>query len=323
MIQSAKALKILCSSTKRILLSGPIGPDGDSIGACLAFQELLLTMGCKTVHVAAELSFRYSWLPHAEGCLSNDEIQSNYDVVIILDGDQHRLTPQVKSAFGAAKTKCIIDHHSSSKSTEYDVAIIDPYATATCSIIYDIMTLWDCPLTTSIATNIYVGLIFDTGGFRYANTTVETHRLAAELLQKNIDHAYISAMILTEKRPQGIQLLGQVLTTVQYFGKDQIAFSTITQSTMNQLGCVLDDLEGIVETILYISGVELSCLCIEKPSSIKVSLRSRSKVNVASLAKKLSTHGGGHMRAAGATINKSLMTGLPYIQSKLLDAIAE
>lgn len=323
MIQSAKALKILCSSTKRILLSGPIGPDGDSIGACLAFKELLTTMGCKTVHVAAELSFRYSWLPHAENCLSDDEIQANYDVVIILDGDQHRLTPAVESAFLSAKTQCIIDHHSSSKSAEYDVAIIDPHATSTCSIIYELMALWGCSLTTSIATNIYVGLIFDTGGFRYANTKVETHQLAAELLKKDIGHAKISAMILTEKRQQGIKVLGQVLTTLQYFGNEQIAFSTITQSTMDKLGCVSDDLEGIVETILYISGVELSCLCIEKASSIKVSLRSRSKVNVASLAKKLSTHGGGHMRAAGATVNKSLVEGIPYIQSKLLDAITE
>jgi phosphoesterase RecJ-like protein len=314
-------LKNKVKSTRRILLSGPKDPDGDSIGACLALRSLLKQEGCPVVDIAGTLSFRYRWLPDADVFIEDASVKPHYDMVIVLDGDKFRVSTQVKSCFEQAEVKGIIDHHRSTSPEGYDIAIIEPNSPSTCSIIFDLAESWKSVLNKDIATNLYVGLIFDTGGFRYQNTDGDTLKMAAVLLGYNVDHPTINARILAEKRPQGIQLLGHVLNTVQFYNKGSIAVGHVRLEDFERFDCIDEDIEGMVEQLLYITGVELSCLCIERSTTfVKVSLRSRSKVDVSVLAKQISVNGGGHVRAAGAPVNQPFHQAWPRVQKVILGA---
>lgn len=313
-----------CIESERILLSGPSSPDGDSIGACLALQALLLQLGCQQVDVAGKLSFRYNWLPKSSCCLSDNELTASYSMVIILDGDHHRLTQAVKSAFKKAKVTAIIDHHQSTKPKDYTLALIDPNASSTCTLIFELAHAWDCQIDEAIATNLYAGLVFDTGAFRYQNTTAETLKMAESLMTMGIDHSMISAKILSERRPEGVQLFAHVLQNIQYLRNKSITVGIIQLDRFRHFNCIEEDIEGIVEQLLFITGVEVAALCIEQSKqTFKVSLRSRTVVDVAALAHSISQSGGGHIRAAGATVHLPIHTGIEVIKEKLLAAFSQ
>ena len=98
-------------SSNRVLLTGPVKPDGDSIGACLALKAALVQHGV-SVDIAGDIVDRYAWIPGADAFLSDSEIENaHYETVVILDGDQARLTKGAEKVFNSATQKAIIDHH--------------------------------------------------------------------------------------------------------------------------------------------------------------------------------------------------------------------
>lgn len=313
----------LALKAQYILLSGPKGLDGDSIGACLALKALLQQQGCHNIDIAGTLSFRYSWLPDASSCIPDCDIESQYDLVVILDGDRHRLTPTVQKAFEKARHTAVIDHHQSSSNAGYDLALLDPQASSTCTMIFEMAHTWGCTVNIDIATQLYAGLVFDTGAFRYQNTTPETFKLASALIQTGINHPEITTRILAERRAEGVQLLAHVLSKIQFYNEETIAYGQIRLADFTQMNCIEEDIEGIVEQLLFITGIELACLCIEKSdSAVKISLRSRRQINVATLAQSISPHGGGHVRAAGAFVPMNFDLAKPFIHQKLLAAFS-
>jgi bifunctional oligoribonuclease and PAP phosphatase NrnA len=292
-----------CRQAESILVTGPIFPDGDSIGACLALARSLQELTGARIDVAGNSSFRYAWLPRIGDMIPDSSISGSYDIAIVMDGDRHRLPDKVREAYFSAKEKMIIDHHASTDSRGYDLAIIDTHSASTCEIVFQIIEQWGLQLDREFAELIYTGVIFDTGGFRHSNTKPQTHILAARLLETGIDHSGISSRILMERQSSGIRLLGHALGKMEYLMDGRICFCWITWKELQRLGCQLGDYEGIVETMLFIKGVMLSCVCIERePGALKLSLRSRCGINVADLAQKISANGGGHPRAAGVML---------------------
>jgi len=162
-------------------------------------------------------------------------------------------------------------------------------------------------LDADMATQLYTGIIFDTGGFKHENTQVETHRLAAELLELGVKPAMIHAKVLHERTPAGLRLLGEVLTNAQFLADGAVVIGVIPLQLSGRLGIAPGDTEGVVDALLNTAGVEVACLVREVGSDVvKLSLRSRSYVDVASLARSMTTMGGGHVRAAGAKFLESL-----------------
>ena len=302
-----EALLSACRAADRILLTGPMHPDGDSIGACLALARGLRAVCSTPVDIAGDIPFRYVWMDGADDILPDAQIAPRYDLAVVLDGDRTRLEPPVQAAYDRAAVKVIIDHHSSTTPDGYDLVAIDNHAASTCELIEALLAGWGVPLDAALAALLYTGLIFDTGGFRHSNTTAETHRLAARLLDTGLVHTPISIRVLVERRPQGLRLLGRVLEGVSFHADGQVALGTISDQDFRTLGCNYGDVEGIVDTMVFTCGVELACLCVEKqPGRIKLSLRSRARVDVAHLARSLSPGGGGHPRAAGVILDAPL-----------------
>jgi bifunctional oligoribonuclease and PAP phosphatase NrnA len=312
----SQQLRTILENAGSVLFTGPSAPDGDSIGACLALAQATATFSEATLHVGGEANFRYDWMPGAETLHSDAELQTHYDVVVVMDGDRTRLTPIVTALFQGAKATALVDHHGSSSPDGYDVVILNPTSPSTCEMVATIIDGWGIPLNAHMATHLYTGIIFDTGGFKHENTQAETHRLASRLLDLGVRPAPIHAKVLHERTSGGLQLLGEVLGAARFYAEGAVAVGVVTEEAMARLSIVSGDTEGIIDALLNTAGVEVAVLAKEAGAAVKLSLRSKSRVNVAAIAKSLHEGGGGHIRAAGCRVPtdlKSLMARLPDV----------
>ena len=305
----AIALREVVQTANSVLLTGPIGPDGDSIGACLALALGIAHICDTPVTVAGRVAHRYASLPGVSSMVPDERIQPGFDVVLVLDGDRHRLEPQVEQAYAAAQLRGIIDHHGSTTTEGYDLAILDAHSPSTCQMVYDLLRCWDVPLNSDLASLIYTGLIFDTGGFRHANTNSGVHHLAATLLDTGFDHSSLSLQVLAERTPAALALLSRVIASSWTTHDGRVQYGIVRQIDLDELQAESSDVEGIVEVLLNTTGVECAILLVERAATlVKLSLRSRStsSLNVARFATECSAKGGGHARAAGAMLNVDL-----------------
>jgi len=312
----------LFQRSQRVLLTGPEGPDGDSIGACLALQHILARcLPDLRVDVAGKIPDRYRFVPGSPAMIA--EPDARYDGVVVLDGDCTRLPPSATRAFQAATWTGLIDHHRSTDASLYLVALLDPAAESTCGMVRQLAATWEVPLDPELATQLYTGLVFDTGGFRHSNTRPSTHRLAAELLEQPFDHVNATRKILHERRPQALFLLGRVLGAAQLLAGGRLIVASCPASLQAELGAGGDDHEGIVDLLQLTTGVELAALLMEKGPKVRISMRSLGAVDVASLAKRLDAGGGGHMRAAGASMQGNLAELQPRIIAEMAASLPD
>lgn len=315
------ALREAIDGAYSILLTGPEDPDGDSIGACLALAAVIHTLGEHRVDVAGIPGFRYDWLQGAAQMVPDAEVRPGYDLVIVLDGNRERLPAPVRRAFDAAPCRGLIDHHGTTSPEGYEVVLLDRAAASTCGMILGLMDRWGVPLSRALAEQLYVGVIYDTGCFRHSNTTPEVHRQAARLLEQGIDHNLITIRVLVERRRSGMLLQARVLDTAVFHGGGVVT-GVVSQRVMRELGCTPGDVEGIVDAMLYVEGVEVAVLLVERgPQAVKLSLRSRGGVNVAEVARQLSASGGGHSKAAGVTLEATLERAQHLVPAALAEAV--
>jgi len=287
---------------RHVLLTGPVAPDGDSIGACLALQRILKARGVE-VDVAGTASYRYEWLPGASQMVPDDRILPIYDGVVVLDGDRHRLTTPVQAAFAAAPMQAIIDHHASTQTSGYTHCWLNPRAASTCEMLYEALELWATPLDPDLAELLYTGAVFDTGGFRYSNTTHATHTMAAALVDTGVEHAAICTKVLMERRVSGLRLAGHVYSNATFHLNGELAIGYATLDLRDRFKNIDGDLEGIVDQLVHTCGVEVAILLVERgPRNVKFSLRSRGLINVSHVARAIAPSGGGHPKAAGVSI---------------------
>lgn len=292
-----------------IVLAGPADPDGDSIGASMALAWALRKVCGAPVWVVGQPGFRYAWLPGANSMVPDAEVSLGADLCVVLDGDRHRLHPTVGACFASAQHTAIVDHHRSTTAAGYSFALIDPAAPSTCTLVLAIIDHWGLQLDATVAAALYTGLVFDTGGFRHANTSAGTHGMAARLLSTGIDATDIAQRVLYERREAGNRLLGRVMQRAVF--ADAVAYSWITLDDFAAEAGDYADLEGAVDHLLMTRGVELACLFIERTNQrVKLSLRSRRYVDVSVLARVLGPDGGGHRRAAGVDLLRPMATVL-------------
>jgi phosphoesterase RecJ-like protein len=304
-----------------VLLTGPIGPDGDSLGACLALQRALRHLGVGA-EVAGTPPFRYAWLPGADTMIPDERVAASYRAVVVLDGDRHRLPPPVERAFDAAEVRGIVDHHQSTRPDGYTHPWIDPAAESTCGMLLDAFEhhAWDIPLDPELATLLYTGLVFDTGGFRYSNTTPRSHHAAARLLAEGVDHVAVCARMFAERRPEGVRATGEILSSARWLQSGALCVSHVPVEMQRRLALVEGDLEGVVDAMVHTIGTHVAALLVEKADgSVKVSLRSRGAIDVAAVAADVASTGGGHRKAAGATVRGTL----DEVEARVARSVAE
>lgn len=282
-------------------ISGHIRPDGDCVGACMAmYQYLRKVYPKKRVDVFLEQ-------PSAVfGCIRGvEEIRTDfqtdvesYDVFLALDTVKERMGEAERLFDRAAKT-INIDHHISNSGCG-DVNYIDANSSSTSELVYDVLTQEE--MDVEIAKAVYIGIIHDTGVMRYFNTSPKTLQIAAKLISFGFDFSELIEKTFYEKTYVQTLLLGRALLESIVFMEGKCLVSGLVKRTLDFYHADAKDLEGIVSQMNQTAGVECTIFMYQTGVlEYKVSLRSKGKVDVAKIA--MFFGGGGHVRAAGCTMN--------------------
>lgn len=294
-----------CKNAASIAISGHIRPDGDCVGSCMGLY-LYLKKALPGVTVKVFLEKPQDIFHCIQGV---DEIQNAqayieqvqsapFDVFFALDCNEDRLGG-AQPVFAKAKKKINIDHHISNTGCG-DVNYVMPKASSTSELIYDLTDAkyYDA----EIAKALYIGIIHDTGVFQYSNTAQSTLQAAGELITYGFDFPKLIDETFYEKTYVQNQILGRALLESILFMDGTCIVSVVDKKLMDFYNVSSADLDGIVNQLRYTKGVECAIFLYENEfQSYKVSMRSGGGVDVAKIAQYFD--GGGHMRAAGCTIN--------------------
>lgn len=290
-------LKDAILNSNRILILTHSSPDGDALGSVAALKQIIKKMG-KEADCFLEESFPTRF-PHLKEYFeikeSTDEL---YNLVILVDCADKSRTGVL---YPAPKQLCYVDHHISNPK-DADINIVNADAAATCEMMYDLMKEWEIPCDGNLASAIYTGVLTDTGGFLFQNTTKKTHEIAADLLSYDFDKNSIVRISFQEKSLTYSKLYANLFETL-YHNKEYCAVIGYTDfETYSSLGATVEDTEGLSAALRNISGVECAVLLTEREKGIiKGSIRSNDRYNANELANIFG--GGGHTRAAGFKTN--------------------
>ncbi|MCI8484772.1 MAG: bifunctional oligoribonuclease/PAP phosphatase NrnA [Lachnospiraceae bacterium] len=295
-----KDLASQLAQVKTVAIAGHVRPDGDCVGSCLATYNYITTW---FPEIEAEVYLEpipniFKFLTHADRIQHDCKSDKIYDLCIVQDcGDTERLGDAVKYFHTAKKTICI-DHHVSNHNFA-DENYIFPETSSTSELIFELME--EERITKEIAECIYVGMVHDTGVFQYSSTTAKTMNTAGILMEKGINFTKIVDDTFYTKTFAQNKILGQALLNSQRYLEDQVIATSITREEMKKYEVLPKHLDGIVSQLRVTKGVEAAVFLYEnEDGSWKISMRSNGKVNVAEIAMK--HRGGGHVRAAGATM---------------------
>lgn len=304
-----------CRDAKKIFISGHVRPDGDCTGSCLAMY-LYLRKALPHADVTVALEEPSSVFACIKGF---DQIDSTYvvdgevDVFIALDCEKSRLGG-AEEIFANARKRINIDHHISNERGCGDINYVIPGFSSTAELVYN---LFDKQyVDEEIAKAVYIGIAHDTGIFKYSNTSPETLRIAAELIEYGFDFPVVIDETFYEKTYAQNQLLGRALLESIMFMGGKCIVSAIDKKTLDFYSATSKDLEGIVNQLRVTKGVECAIFMYETGNlEYKVSLRSCKYVDVSKVAAFFG--GGGHVRAAGCNINGTFHDAINNISKQI------
>ncbi|GAV23493.1 DHH family phosphoesterase [Carboxydothermus pertinax] len=299
-------LKELLGKYPKIIIASHIMPDGDAMGSILGFGRALRLGGFKVEMYLKDKPVRlFSFFPDFPKITSDHTIFTEDSLLIALDtADPERLGEEVKSFVVANPQRVInIDHHISN--THFGVEnVVIPEASATCEILPEIHEKLNLPWDEWIAAAYYAGITLDTGSFQYSNTTGKSFEVAAFLARKGVDFGKINEKLFMEKPRDSVLLFREALNSLTFDAGGKIAWVKFTREQIERYAEGEEVISSIASYLRGIAGVEVSVLFREtKDGSIKVGLRSKD-IDVNEIAAVFG--GGGHKRAAGCTLKKSL-----------------
>ncbi len=307
---------------ERFAVISHVRPDGDALGSTLAMALSLKKWG-KNVRAWNEEGMleKYSFLPGAELLTMPPKEPEDLDVVVALDTATHNRLGTPLNSVRSAKLWINIDHHPSNPRYG-DLVYIDPTAPATGQIIFELMCAAQMPFTSAIAENLYAAISTDTGSFQYPNTTTRTFEIAAELIRRGVNVGRVSQLLYESFPRRRVELLRDLLSTMQFGCDGRLAWFSLSQATANRLGVIPEDNEGLIDHLRAIRGVIVAIFFEELPDGkVRVSMRSKDEaVDVCAICK--SFGGGGHTLAAGARVRGSLEEVAQLIVEKAGEAVA-
>lgn len=294
-------IDVLLAGMSLVAIAGHTRPDGDCTGSTLALYNYI-----KNNYPSIRVTLYLEPIPNIFKFLQrSDEIVSDfsedvtYDLFFSLDcGDGGRLGGALRYFDAAKKTVCI-DHHISNQSFA-DVNDVQPEASSTSELVFGLLD--EEKITKEIAECLYVGMVHDTGLFQYSCTSSKTMNIAGKLMDKGIDYPRIVDQTFFEKTFEQNQILGTALLKAKRHFDDRCITCILTAQDMADCHALPKHLEGIVSHLRSTKGVDTAVLLYENSDgTYKVSMRSNGAVDVAAICVKHG--GGGHVRAAGATMS--------------------
>lgn len=297
-------LRIIAEEAQSILICGHKRPDGDCTGACIASYHYLKNIypDKEIVAYLEVLPDRFAFMDEEEKIISHEVPKKPFDLVIALDSSTADCLGEAQNAFYQAKKTLCVDHHISNRSYAGQ-NFINANASSACEVLYEMMA--DEDIDEKIAEALYIGIIFDTGVFRYSNTSKKTMEIAGKLMDKGIPFWDYIDKCFYERTYTQTQLLGRTLLASMRVMDGKCIVAVITRRMMEFYGAQTEDIEGIVDQLRITKGVEVAILLHEiGEQQYKVSMRSNRYVDVSRVAAFF--NGGGHVKAAGCVMQGSM-----------------
>jgi bifunctional oligoribonuclease and PAP phosphatase NrnA len=312
------SLQKLCDRHERFLVISHVRPDGDAYGSTLGLALCLRARGKDVQTVNADgLSPLFEFLPGGKDLAATLPGPPEPDrLILAVDcADAKRLGAVFDQWQRAPDVN--IDHHVSNPGYA-KLNLIDADSPATAQVLYEIITALKWPLTPGVAANLYVGLMTDTGNFRYRQTTAHTFEVAARLVAAGADPTDLAEACYQSFRAERLLLIREVFQAIHFAVRNRVAWFCLTPEMYARSGAIPEETEGLIEYLQAVKTVEVAFVLEALPDGLtRASLRSRGKVDVQQICQEFG--GGGHRLAAG------LRTKLDpaALEKKLLDLIAK
>lgn len=297
-------LDISIKNSKNILLVSHINPDGDTLGSMCGFYSLIKDNYKKTCEMAvvSKLPSVYEFLPEISCAkfIEEYDLSREYDLVINLDVASKDRCSGAQVLFEKAKKTVNIDHHETN--TNYaDINIVNPKASATAEVIFDIADKLNWKITQNSAICLYVGIMTDTGCFRFSNTSQKTMVTAGKLISLGVDSSQLYQKCYEANSKDMVLFQSYCVSKSVFLNDDKIAYTIVYKKDLEKFNYNGDDFtDGLTEKLRAIKGVEVAFVIKElSANASKLSMRSRSK-DIVQICTAFS--GGGHKLAGGAVI---------------------
>jgi phosphoesterase RecJ-like protein len=287
-------------------LSTHINADGDGCGSEAAMSRLLGQMGIRVKIVnPTPWPDTYKFLlgkdvrDETEG---GSKALADVDVLMVLDiADVKRLGSLADTVRALGIPKLVMDHHVPSEEPPGDQIVADTTACATGELVFDFATVLGLEITPEVGVALYVALLTDTGGFRFANTSARCLAIAGQLLAAGVEPEEMYRRLYASLPVGRLHLLRDALATLEVDPEYGLSWISVAAGAPEQYGLRAEDLEGIAEHPRSIGGTKMALFFRDLGHNrVKVSFRSTGSIDVNAFANKFG--GGGHMRAAGALI---------------------
>lgn len=313
----------IIQEAESILIFPHINPDGDAIGSSCGLCHTLREHGRKAAVLLEEAAPEYLGFLDTGCCIQNADDFGTPELCICVDcSDDGRLNKRAETYHRGGSTLCI-DHHLAPEDFGEkgfcDHYYIDSDEAACSQIIYKLLQEMEMEPTPAAAEVLYTGLVTDTGSFQYSNTTGETHRIAADLLDLGVDLMKVTVALYQNIKRNKLDLEVRILDTMQIFAGDQAVIAYVTEEMAEAAGALMEDAESAIDLLRNIEGVEIAALLKQRKDGIKVSLRAKSWGCVDQIAAAFG--GGGHKKAAGCTLHMTLEEAQSALKKEMEQAL--
>ena len=307
-----EALVAAFRSARDVLVISHENPDADTLGAGLGVRTLVEAGGGRATLICSDVPPPlYDFLPRIGDYVTDPEPGRTYDLAVLVDcGTLERVGPfkDRHAALLAGLPMAIIDHHASS-SARSPLAWIDPAAAATCEMVALLAAKVGLPFDGgdgALATSLIAGIVMDTATFAHPNTTPRTLAVASALVEAGAPLSEVSGRIYRTKPEPQLKLFGRVLDKLASVGGGRVVHSTLTLADLAESGALSAHGEGIIDLLSQVEGAEVAILFKEAdPATTRISVRTRPGGVDATVLTGL-FGGGGHARAAGASLSEGL-----------------
>ncbi|WP_100612355.1 DHH family phosphoesterase [Confluentibacter lentus] len=314
--QDIERIKQLLESPKQIVIVPHKNPDGDAMGSTLGLYHYLKKLNHQVTLIAPnDYPDFLKWIPgdstvlkHDSQTKESDNLIQKADIIFTLDFNALHRAGNMEPVLAQSRAiKIMIDHHQAPEDFATYV-FSDVAMSSTCEMVYHFIDMLEDTknIDADIATCLYVGIMTDTGSFRFSCTSSHTHRIAANLIEKGANNSQIHNNVYDTNTYEKIQLLGCALSNLKIIPEYRTAYITLTQKELTKYNYKKGDTEGVVNYGLSLNNIVMAAIFIEDKQEgiIKISLRSKGDFSVNEFSR-AHFEGGGHTNAAGG---KSLLS---------------
>ncbi|NLF95877.1 MAG: bifunctional oligoribonuclease/PAP phosphatase NrnA [Candidatus Riflebacteria bacterium] len=296
--------------------------DGDALGSQLALYHFCQTTGKNCISLNFDpLPDQISWLAGSDRCQNDLPPDMEFDLAFLMETTEARRMGDRVGFFPRARTRVHLDHHVGVVGLG-NINLLDEGASSTCEILYNILERTGVKLSRECREALYVGIMTDTGNFRYNNSTPRSHEIVARLIADDLSVDDIYKKVYEHTNYNRVVMHGMVMARTRRLHEGKIVASWLKLEDFTSIGADEVDADGAIRHISCINGIEVALLFKEvEDNKVKVSFRSTGNVDVMEISRQF--QGGGHRNASGAQLDGSIEEVMEKVVARVASAMEQ